>query len=841
MSALQRNRRLALLGLVAILLPAGAAAGQTRHHIFNQRNRFVLENRDSRRQHAFDMWSTRLANAAFDPRFTDRVVASLDDYLRYGVNTLSVGIQGGNLGSTEFNKRYPAVYDAAGALKLESVVWANLRRLLAETDRRGMVLIIGYWYFKRDQDVPTEAAALEATRRVTEWLKATGHRNYILDLVNEFGHTEYDGRALFTTVTGALKLLHAVYEVDPDVLAGMSPPGRLFSPEGYLDTPGGKTWVAARVTYSHNQPADPRNPASYYLHGLPGDPLGKPYVNNEFNAQLGYEKYLQRDPRTGLDTLGHWDRQTVERYVADLQQIRELGGYGNVFSHHQQYLTRDRDLPVAEVGPGGEQPEATPGGGEPSMHWLFEAIAAIRKAGPTGRRHDFNDTLGGGLDTTLEGTWTYEAGELRQTDARHPLAWARAAVAGGALEVGFEAGFVADPGPSGRLGVQLGAATPAGPAYRLLVGAGELTLDQPGGKLPLARVAGVKNERDRYRLAVGQGRIRVQRNGRTVIDVEDIAPVSCRNLVLLTQSAGAAFDNLRVGPSRLEDFEDGDPSAWTAADSRAWTVVADSPPAANKLWQAAAGATGMVHAYLDGALDDFAFGFEARLAAASFVGVRFRAAGVESPAGDGYLLRLLPEGSVLLDRLRGAGLQELGYGWAAFDPGQVKVRIAAAGARLRVLVDDQLVLDVIDPEPPLAPGGLVLLAGGGTVGFDNLELETCPNGSPAIAVEPTPIQPLEVGMRLVANDADGTLDLGQLRVFLNRDDGHGFLEVSHLLHPIFGLFAIEQAPDNKGAVARLVRRLDIGHGERWTLRFRAVDRGGNESVLEQRLHACAGE
>ena len=323
------NRAL-FLTLSFLFLCTSGTAGQSKYRIHSEKNRFLIENRATKQVREFDMWSTRLANAVFDSRFTDRVIANLDDYLRYGVNTLSVGIQGGNLGSVNFNKLYPRVYNSNGSLKLECKVWSDLRRLLDETDRRGMVLIIQYWYFKRDENVPSETAALEVTRRVTRWLEATGHQNYILDLVNEFGHPEYSKRSLFSTVGGALKLLNAVYEEDPDLLVGMSPPGRLFSPEGYVSTSSGKKWVAATVTYSHNQPADPRNPSAYYLHGLPNDPLGKPYVNNEFFYQLRYELRLQKNPRTGKWTYGHWDRTTVDTYLKDIRPLRGFHGSPNV-------------------------------------------------------------------------------------------------------------------------------------------------------------------------------------------------------------------------------------------------------------------------------------------------------------------------------------------------------------------------------------------------------------------------------------------------------------------------------------------------------------------------------
>jgi hypothetical protein len=824
------------LTLSCLILGGSDLAAQPRHRILTRKNRFYLEDLNSRQIREFDMWSTRLANALFDSRFTDRVVANLDDYLRFGVNTLSVSIQGGNLGSTSFNTRYPAVYNKDGTLELGSPVWSNLKRVLAETDRRGMVLIIQYWYFKRDENVPTESAALAVTRRVTAWLKATGHRNYILDLVNEFGHKEYGSRTLFSTVNGALALLNAVYETDAEALAGMSPQGRLFSPEGYLTVGSVRRWVEARITYSHNQPADPQNPSSYYLHGLPKDPLGKPYVNNEFNSQLGYERYPRPDPRTRLHTYGHWDRKTVDLYIADMKKVRAYGGYANVFSHRQQYLTREADLPVAEIGPAGTQPESTPGGGEGSMHWCFAAIAEIRKLAPPGRRHDFNLGRTYGLETELVGKWRHVQGELRQEDPGLKLAWARLSARDGDVDVAFDAGFLADPGSNGRFGIQLGAATPDGPAYRLLVAKDTLTFDQIGASIPPKRIPFVRAPRDRFRLTLRDKRVRLTLNGRTIVDREDISPVPAENLLLVTREATAAFDNLRVGPIVSVTFDDGLTGEWTPDDPKAWSVIDGPLNPGDRVWQAVAGTNAMRHASLDRGIEDFDFTFEANLTTAVFTALRFRAADVAKPLHTGYLLRVIRDGTVALDRLEGtAPPRSLGTTWARIDPSAVRVRVVACGPRLRVFVDGRCVVDATDPGLPLERGGLVLLAQGGTARFDDLELKTGPSLFPDGSIEPALHRSSGAGLGLTVTDPDGFLDLADVRLLIDRNDSRGFEDATYLLSPSLGLFAIRPTVNGKGRTARLLHAIPF-HGARWTLLLLATDLSGNTTGVFRRLY-----
>lgn len=834
MPASRNQGRLLLIALSALLVCAALLPAQPRHRVFARESRFCIEDLNTSQVREFDMWSTRLANAAFDPRFTDRVIANLDDYLRYGVNTLSVNIQGGNLGSTAYNALHPRVYNANGTLDLKSPVWANLGRLLDETDRRGMVLIIGYWYFKRDENVPTESAALDITRRVTQWLQGSGHRNYILDLVNEFGHPEYQQRSLFSTVTGALQLLDAVYSVQPDVLAGMSPPGRLFAPEGYLDTPSGKKWVEARVIYSHNQPADPRLAAAYYLHGLPGNPTGKPYVNNEFNKQLGYEKCMQKDPRTGYLTFGHWDQQTVDAYVTDLQAIRALGGYANVFSHWQQYLTGESPIPTAEIGPAGTQPEATPGGGEPSMHWAFEAIAQIRKLGPLARRHDFSDLLTGGFQVDLAGRWSVADGELRQTDAGAAPAYTRIAISGRDLEIGFDAAFLAAPGSAGRLGVRVGGASMTAAAYRLLVGPSEITIDQTGGSLPAKVVKIGKRDWDRYCLCVRDGRVSLKVNGVVVADLADATPVVAGNLILFTERATAAFDNLRVGPHTTVTFDNGRTGDWLAGDPEQWSVVTGNP-APNKVWEATASASNIRYAAMDRVLGNFEFRFDVDVSSAVFGALRFRAPRVDAGFGNGYLLRITRTGTVMLDRVDGQNrVTELAYAGTAMRDARAAIRLSVEGRRIRLFVDEKPAIDVVDEGPELAAGALVLVACGGAVRFDDFQLETGPNLFPTTAVNGAAVRRVAADMSLQMSDPDGGLDLRGVRLDVDRGDGHGFIDVTFLLNPWFGVVELKPTADMKGVIARVIPPLQIGP-KPWRLRLSATDHDGNVTVAEKVL------
>ena len=221
------------------------------------------------------------------------MLANLDDYQRYGLNTLVVSIQGGGIGYAT----YPTVYNTDGHLLTTSPVWARLQRMMEETDRRGMALFIQYWYFDGDEQVPDDAKALVATRNVTTWLKNTGFEHYLLDVANEFGHGGYYSRPLFTTDQGALQIVDAVKSVNPDVMVGISPPSRIMAPTGTLLNP--TRTVTADIIIGHNEICDPSNPGCYRFGPQPTGWKTMPNVNNEFWSQTVYERTARDRPSHG--------------------------------------------------------------------------------------------------------------------------------------------------------------------------------------------------------------------------------------------------------------------------------------------------------------------------------------------------------------------------------------------------------------------------------------------------------------------------------------------------------------------------------------------------------------
>jgi hypothetical protein len=124
----------------------------------------------------------------WDPdRNTAEFCAALPEYRRHGLLAVTVGLQGGGSVYT------PAVYDhyinsafePDGTFK--PAYFERLKRVLEATDVAGMVVIVNYFYWKQAARLESETVIRRVTEEVTDWLLRTGHRNILVDVMNESG------------------------------------------------------------------------------------------------------------------------------------------------------------------------------------------------------------------------------------------------------------------------------------------------------------------------------------------------------------------------------------------------------------------------------------------------------------------------------------------------------------------------------------------------------------------------------------------------------------------------------------------------------------------------------
>lgn len=131
----------------------------------------------------------------WDPdRNTDEFVQAMEDWYKHGLLAFTINLQGGSptgYGNKNWNN---STFDEAGNLK--PAYLSRLERILKKSDELGMIPIIGYFYFGQDQYLKDEAAVVNATTKMTDWLLNTGYQNLMIEVNNECDVKAYDHEIL---------------------------------------------------------------------------------------------------------------------------------------------------------------------------------------------------------------------------------------------------------------------------------------------------------------------------------------------------------------------------------------------------------------------------------------------------------------------------------------------------------------------------------------------------------------------------------------------------------------------------------------------------------------------
>lgn len=125
----------------------------------------------------------------WDPeRNTAEFCAALPEYRRHGLLAVTVGLQGGGSVYTPevYDHYVNSAFEPDGTFK--PAYFGRLKRVLEATDAVGMVVIVNYFYWRQAARLESEAVIRRVTEEVTDWLLRSGHRNVLVDVMNESGY-----------------------------------------------------------------------------------------------------------------------------------------------------------------------------------------------------------------------------------------------------------------------------------------------------------------------------------------------------------------------------------------------------------------------------------------------------------------------------------------------------------------------------------------------------------------------------------------------------------------------------------------------------------------------------
>ena len=141
-----------------------------------------------------DLWGLRCGNALHSWTITERHVRALDNMAAHGINLIGCYIQGSNGG-------YPNVDAGLNGFGRDGALNANVARrlewLVREADKRGMVVMVGLFSPRKDQELEGEPAIRRAIEEAGKFLTERRLRNVFVDLVHEYDHTQRMDQPLF--------------------------------------------------------------------------------------------------------------------------------------------------------------------------------------------------------------------------------------------------------------------------------------------------------------------------------------------------------------------------------------------------------------------------------------------------------------------------------------------------------------------------------------------------------------------------------------------------------------------------------------------------------------------
>jgi hypothetical protein len=121
----------------------------------------------------------------WDPdRNTKEFVKNMKNWRQLGLLSFTINMQGGSpQGYSQAQPWYNSGYFKDGSLRPDYL--ARLRKILDESDKLGMVSIIGLFYFGQDEQLADEHAVINAVNNMVDWLFKMNYRNVLIEINNE--------------------------------------------------------------------------------------------------------------------------------------------------------------------------------------------------------------------------------------------------------------------------------------------------------------------------------------------------------------------------------------------------------------------------------------------------------------------------------------------------------------------------------------------------------------------------------------------------------------------------------------------------------------------------------
>jgi hypothetical protein len=141
-----------------------------------------------------DLWKYPDTQKWDADRNTSEFIKAMDEWYSMGLNSFTINLQGGSPVGYGSSPCINSAIDPKGGLR--EAYMARLERILKRANEKGMVVILGIYYFGQDQYLENEAAVIKGVENTVDWLFEKKFRNVIIEVNNECDVKAYDHEIL---------------------------------------------------------------------------------------------------------------------------------------------------------------------------------------------------------------------------------------------------------------------------------------------------------------------------------------------------------------------------------------------------------------------------------------------------------------------------------------------------------------------------------------------------------------------------------------------------------------------------------------------------------------------
>ena len=163
---------------------------------------------------------------------TDRLIAALPEWYRYGLRAFTVGLQGGGpvLTVDDWSTIDNNPFGPDGT-QFDEAYAARLDRLVKAADELGMFVIVSFLYASQGPRLKDGRAVRNAVIGASRLLKEGGYTNIIIEVANEHNLTGFKIHPLVHSDQGIASLIDLAREESGGMLVGSSGAGGYYSRE----------------------------------------------------------------------------------------------------------------------------------------------------------------------------------------------------------------------------------------------------------------------------------------------------------------------------------------------------------------------------------------------------------------------------------------------------------------------------------------------------------------------------------------------------------------------------------------------------------------------------------